>query len=517
MKSQKKPKSIRWAFQGRNGAGDHHRSGTNDAGPATASSSSRAHVETGGKQGSLKHTALGPGSSSNKKDHADVPIEESEGADRDSANELTQTVSSSASTRSALSTAPSTDTGSQRRTNTSSSSPPTSIFQDQDFDGECCTTETQPTSGFISTNDVIEICPGIFVAATEEPRNEDKLQWRALSKRIHMAFAKTCRRYPNLSVQFKLAGASADCLHPMILFVSPPETQKQVRKFLRKQKWLSEAECGYKNMVLDGTFHRVALDGEGGVDGGLFIRAEMGDVKTLCGRLGRLEGALNPDGVGSRFTIGGVIIVNDTLCCLTTGHVLFDRSDASEMGDSDDDEESDEGEDPYSPVNAGQPTSPLGTDPGSDDLKDDPASVTDSHVSQELRIGRLLTTSNWKRGVLASNEDWSLIRLDAVCNTDEWTLNQFHYPATEVQDSFNITIDHLARSEADMTESEVIILAGCTGPQKGRLNTTVVQLYLDNATFEAREIITQNSLSKYNKHKENIWPGLFIKPSVLKL
>lgn len=502
MEVQKKSKSIRWAIQGRDEAGDHHRSGANDAGPANASSSTIAHAETSGRQSSLKYTATGPGSSSNKKNHADVPIEEVEGADRNWSNDLPRTVSSSASTRSAPSTAPTMDNASHHHTNTSSSSPPMSILQDQDSDGERCTTETPPTSSFISTNDVTEICPGIFVAVTEEPRNEDKLQWRALSKRIHMAFAKTCRRYPNLSVQFKLVGPSVDRLQPVILFVCPPDTQKQVRKFLKKQKWLSEAECGYKNMVLDGNFLRVTLDGEREVDGGLFIHAEMGDVKTLCGRLGRLEGVLNPNGAGSRFTIGGVIVVNDTLCCLTTGHVLFQGPDASGMDDSDDNEETDDEEDRQDLVNAGQPVSPLGTSPGSDDLKNDPAGGTDSHVSQELRIGGLLTTSNWKRGVLASNEDWSLIRLDAVCSTDEWISNQFHYPATEAQDSVSVTIDDLARTEADMTDSEVIILAGCTGVQKGRLNTTVVQLYLDNATFEAREIVTQSSLSKYNVHNK---------------
>lgn len=363
------------------------------------------------------------------------------------------------------------------------------MLHDQDLGGDSATIDAGPTSGLTSTTKFIKICDTV-VAVKQEPGNEDKLQWRALNQRIHMAIFNSCRRYPNLSLQFKLAGASAESLQPTILFVCPPETQKQVRKFVKKHKWLCETECGYKNMILDGNFLRVALEAGSGLDGGLFIRTDMGDVQTLCGKLGRLEGALNPDGTGSRFTIGGVVVVNDTLCCLTTGHVLVDTPDTSELETSEDESETDE------ELGHQAPASRTASDP--DDQKSDEDGIAHSQVSQETRIGKLLTTSNWKRGVLASNEDWSLIRLDAACSTDKSIINQFHYPATEVQQSPNtsITIDKLARTEAELTESEVIILAGYTGLRTGWLNTTVVQLYLDNATFEAREIVTQEPLSK---------------------
>lgn len=420
-------------------------------------------------------------------------MEETQCAVQRRANDLSHVASLSESTPSLRSTAPSTDTGSYPQANTSSTSPPTSIFEYPDLDGDPWTAGIRRT-GLTSDIEVIEICQGTFVAIDQEPSNEDKLQWRAVSKRLHMAFAKTCKRYPNLSLQFKLAGASADSLQPMIFFVCPEETQKKVRKFVKKQKWLSEAECGYKYIILDGNFLRVALDGEGGLDGGLFIHADMNDAQTLCGKLGRLEGTLDHTGGGSRFTIGGVVVVNDTLCCLTAGHVLFDGPSTSEMASSDEEDETDEEEEPRSPAGARHtpPQSHMSSDPLLE--KSDEADMTQNQVSEETRVGKLLTTSNWKRGILASNEDWSLIQLDAVCSTDKWIVNQFQCPATEVQDSLKVTIDKLALTEAEITGAEVMILAGCSGLQKGRLNTTSVQLYLDNATFEAREIATHEPL-----------------------
>lgn len=495
MKSQGKSKSIQWARRPLLPAIDDQRTnGANAPGSSAVSSNSRAHAATRGKRVALDVSTSG---SFSDPDHdLYVPIAEVEcaqGAGHIRANEQSHTFNLSEP-----STAPSTDSGSNYHTNTSSTSPPTSVFQGQDLDCGSYTVETRPTSGLIEAIELVEVEQGTYVAVAQEPGNEDKLQWRALSKRIHMAFAKTCRRYPNLAVQFKLGGASSDCLRPMILFVCPPETQKMVRKFLKKHKWLSEAECGYKSMILDGNFLRVALDGEGGLDGGLFIRADMADVQTLCGKLGRLEGALNPPESGSRFTIGGVLVVNDTLCCLTAGHVLFDGPDTSGMYSTDDEDETGSKEERQHPADSGCSQAPKRTTFDPEDHMSDENTGERDHFSQEIRIGRLLTTSDWKKGILSPNEDWSLIRLDEMCtcNTDEWLLNQFRDPGTDIQSSREITIDELARTEAELTETEVIILAGCTGPQKGRLNTTSIQLYLDNATFEAREITTHKPLSK---------------------
>lgn len=502
MESHAQPRTIRWApLLPRAVVYDRH-STAHAAGPAIVSSSSRAQTGTRETQDPSRYDS--PDSSSIGKNHSDVPMKEYGCAGQDRANELPQAANLSESTTSAPSTAPSTDNASEPHTSTSSASPPTPILQGRGLDGDICTIETRPMSGSTSAVEVIEICEGTFVAVTQEPGNEDKLQWRTLSKRIHMAFAKTCRRYPNLSLQFKLAGPSADHVQPVIFFICPPETQKQVRKFLKKQKWLSEAECGYKNMIVDGTFLRVALDGEGGLDGGLFIRADMGDVHTLCGKLGRLEGALSPTGAASRFTIGGVVVVNDTLCCLTTGHVLFDGHDTSGMASSDDEGETEDEERRQDPVGTDHLSPPSRTYSHPEDQKSHEDGVAHSRVSQETRIGRLLTTSNWKRGIMASNEDWSLIQLDAMRSTDEWIVNRFQYPGTEFQNPLKVTIDKLARTEDEVTEAEVIVLGGCTGLQKGRLNTTAVQLYLDNATFEAREIVTDEPLSKSNAHKKSI-------------
>lgn len=507
MESHIKRKSIRWAphLPSLRAAVHDRVFGVNTAEPATLPKRPRPQTGTRGQPDPSEHTVSG--SCSIGDHHSDVPIEEvacgghSRASDIPSVDSLFESAPSASSTApsTAPSTLPSTGTASGHHTNTSSISPQTSSLESQDLDNDSCTIETQPTSELIPAIEVIEICQGTFVAVTQEPGNEDKLQWSALSKRIHMAFAKTCRKYPNVSVQFKLAGTSAAHLQPVILFVCPPKTQKQVRKFLKNHKWLSGGECGYKNMILDGNFMRVALDGEGGLEGGLFICADMGDAQTLCGKLGRLEGALSSAGSGARFTIGGVIIVNDTLCCLTTGHVLL-GTDTSELVDSDDDKDtSDEENDQHVPAETYHTTTPSRPSPGPEHQKRDEDSVAQSQISQETRIGRILTTSNWKRGVLALNEDWSLIRLDTVCSADEWIVNQFHYPGTEVHGSLKITIDKLARAEDDITEAEVIILAGCTGLQKGRLKTTLVQLYLDNATFQAKEIFTHEPLSKSRK------------------
>lgn len=491
MKSRGQSKVIQWARRPLLTAVDDQGSTAKTPGPSIVSGNSRAQAGTNGKRTTLDISTSG---SSSDRDHdRDVPIAEVEcvqGAGHVWANDQSHTFNISEPTPSAPSTAPSTEGGSNHHTNTSSTSPPTSISQSQDLDDDSCTMETRPTSGLIEAIEVVEVGQGTYVAVTQEPEDEDKLRWRALSKRIHMAFAKTCRRYPNLAVQFKLGGASEDCLQPMILFVCPPETQKMVRKFLKKHKWLSEAECGYKSIILDGNFLRVALDGEGGLDGGLFISADMTDGQTLCGKLGRLEGALSPPETGSRFTIGGVLVVNGTLCCLTAGHVLFDGPDTSGMSSTDEEDETGlEEEEQHHPADFGRSQSPEQTtfDP-------------DDYLSLETRIGRLLTTSDWKRGILSPNEDWSLIRLDEMrtFDTGKWLLNKFHDPGTDVQSSREIIIDELARTEAELTEVEVIILAGCTGPQKGRVNTTGIQLYLDNATFEAREITTHEPLSKSN-------------------
>lgn len=501
MESQIPPSLIRRASHySEETFGDH---GSDDIaeGPAIVSKSSRAQTDSHGRQDPSKYS---PAVSYSPSQPDSYLPKDSGCSGQDYAYESPLAASLSESTPSATSTVPSTGTASNTHTTASSPSPPESIFQDDDLDGESCAVETRQQSGLTSAPELIEICQGTFVAVTKEPDNEDKLQWRALSKRIHMALAKTCRRYPNLSLQFKLAGGSGGHLQPTILFVCPPETQKQVRKFVKKHKWLSERECGYKNLIIDGNFLRVALDGERGLEGGLFIHTDMGDAQTLCAKLGRLEGVLNPNGASSRFTIGGVVVVNDTLCCLTTGHVLFDGPDASEIPSSSDEEETDEEDGHSYAADTGIAQRPLEARPFSRPSFDpqqpnsDEDAETRSHLEKETRIGRLLTTSNWKRGVFASNEDWSLIRLDPACCSEEWIVNKFQDrgPRTETHDTIQITVDKLARTEAEMSETEVIILAGCTGLQNGRLSTTAVQLYLDNATFEARELVTHEPLSK---------------------
>lgn len=500
MESHIQTKSIRWAPHLRKATVDDRRSGASGTGSTIVSSNSRGQTDAHGPQDPLEYTAVG--SSLLRQKQSDLIRGETECSGQERTYESPQATSLSESTPSAPSIAPSTDTASNTHTTASSTSPPTSISQEDDSNGDSYTIETRPTSRSSSAIEVIEICQDTFVAVTQEPCNEDKLRWRVLRQRIHMAFVKTCRRYPNLSMQFKLAGPSAGLLQPVILFVCPPDTQKLVRKFVKKQNWLSEAECGYKHLIVAGNFLRVALDGEGAFNGGLFIRSDMRSVQTLCAKLGRLEGALNPNGADSRFTIGGVVVVNDTLCCLTTGHVLSRGPDTSDIASIFSEEDTDEEDGRRDVADTEHPTHPSRPCFDPHDQNSDEDHEARNQISEETRVGRLLTTSNWKRGVLESNEDWSLIRLDAACCTDEWIVNQFHYPGTEVQDSLQITIDKLARTEADMMEVEVMILAGCTGPQKGRLNTTAVQLYLDNATFEAREIVTHRPLRKFNVHNE---------------
>lgn len=347
--------------------------------------------------------------------------------------------------------------------------------------------------------EVTAIFQGLVLAVKLEPREEDKLEWRALRQRIHLALSKSCKRYPSLSVQFKLAGTSADCLEPIIFFVCPLKTQVSVKKFLRKQKWLSKTECGYGTVVIDGSFLRVALDDKFDPNRGLFVHMTAGQVQSLCGQAAQLEGPLNHHSEGSKFTIGGVLLVNDVPCCLTTGHVLLDTSldrfssDSSES--SGEDEPADESllKSSYFVTD----TSKL-----SSESEHSPAGELQSgHRPQpnrdwaEERIGKLLTTSDWKRGILIQNQDWSLIKLERQDLPASSMINQYHDPRQPLS-SPAIFINSFAHSDDVMKNPEVTILAGISGLQEGWLNTTPVQLYLDDRVFEAREITTELPLSE---------------------
>lgn len=342
--------------------------------------------------------------------------------------------------------------------------------------------------------EVMAMTQGFVTAVKLEPREEDKLEWHALRQRIHLAFSKTCKRWPSLSVQFKLAGTSKDCLEPTIFFVCPLKTQSSVKKFLRRQKWLAKSECGYNTIVIDGSFLRVALDDQFDLNRGPFVYTSAGKARDFCGQAARLDSPLNRPNEIPRFTIGGVLLINDVPCCLTTGHVLLDTSQDGNSSDSSVSSEEDESGD----EDSGQSSNPV-PDTSQFPLeveafsargfrsKDGPQPNLDR---TEQKIGKLLTTSDWKRGLLVQNQDWSLIKLEKQDFSANSMINQYHDPHQPLESPVTF-ISSFANPEEVITHSEITIVAGISGLQGGWLNTTPVQLYLDNRVFEAREITTE--------------------------
>lgn len=346
--------------------------------------------------------------------------------------------------------------------------------------------------------EVVSIMQGLVTAAKLEPRDEDKLEWRALRQRIHIALSKTCKRWPSLSVQFKLAGTSKDCLEPTIFFVCPSKTQSSVRKFLRRQKWLSKSECGYETIVIDGSFLRVALYDHSDPNRGPFVYTDVVQAGSLCGQAARLDSPLNRPNEIPRFTIGGVLLINDVPCCLTTGHVLLDTSQdfissESSVSSEDDTEDEDSGQSPS-----------LVPDTSQSSLKVKLLAAAELHLKSERQpnldrteqtIGKLLTTSDWKRGLLIQNQDWSLVKLEKQDISASSMINHYHNPHQPLESPATF-ISSFASPDEHMMHSEITIIAGVSGLQGGWLNATPVQLYLDNRVFEAREITTDSPLGE---------------------
>lgn len=261
-------------------------------------------------------------------------------------------------------------------------------------------------------------------------------------------------------------------LKSTILFYSPVCDHSRVERFIKSQKWLQKS--GYNIEVAEGTFNFLGTRAIEELDLGVFVQFPW-DV--LCGAPARLKatGAAAAPTVEDvpTFTIGGILLIESRLYCMTVGHIL-DHSRCVK--------------------------------PSREQVKD-----VGETEKPELEVGRLVQ-STWSDDAgktedgqrnRTPNCDWAIIRLN---NSQVWPANPYLTKPLDRGQEQGLASSNITRfaSQADINDRELVkhglsIISGCSGIVSGRLRVTPVPLYLRGNLFIAREVITQVELRELSR------------------
>lgn len=375
--------------------------------------------------------------------------------------------------------------------------------------------------------DLVEVEPvysQLFLTAVEEePDGDACVKWDQIQRRIIKILEASCLSYQILVLKFELAvklqtyklppfnfmntisasshnnkGArgswfprvhliggkrfiSRGWLKPTILFLGLSKDHPKFKSFIDSQKWLEN--YGFNMEVLEGSYHYSGILEADQLASGpaVFVGSRW---NQLCGIAGTLETNVKTTTSTpyhtSRFTIGGILVIDGNLFGMTVGHILDSKLHASVVGH----DLGNEAIEKWLPI----PDTRIGH-------------IVHSSWSKDTTTSR----PNTSRRETVPNCDWSVIELN---NSQAWVVNQFPNYNTDhghEQQPSRQMITRFAGEEdisnRELSEGEALILTGYSGSVPGRLKVTPVLLHLRGILSVAREIVIKSPLSEFSCSK----------------
>ncbi|KAK0639899.1 hypothetical protein B0T16DRAFT_249354 [Cercophora newfieldiana] len=322
-----------------------------------------------------------------------------------------------------------------------------------------------------------------------------------------------------LAMEFMMAGGSPSSLKPSVVLVCcSPDSQKQLKKILKTQKWLSEYEYHFL-VIVDRIWELSGDDDEIGRGPSPSVEAwRVANASSLNGIAARSR---FHNGSATTFTIGGVIMLNGVLYGLTAGHVFrreshdsgfesespeggstsdLDRGFDSCVDDTDDD---DDGDSPFvsfaettrehpseSHTEGGDPALPPTTTPGdnSDRQMIGRRALGTIGLGQPSLLGSLYQPS----GMTEHHLDWALINLRDPYPS-EWRRNVLSLPGSLMKTTIKVTVSDTELRDHD-SRCEVWVNCSMSGLVRGRLLRTPTSLLLRGSLCEAWQVLVDTPL-----------------------
>lgn len=358
------------------------------------------------------------------------------------------------------------------------------------------------------TSKVLELEQGVFAAPRLALQTADRWAWDKIQPRLQDTIDNTLKTKQGLestiSCEFMMGGQSPKQLKPTIFLVCCHEVyRKQLRAILKKQKWMKE--YGYQCVVIVDAFEELShgsLEVTPGVDP-IHVQASLSNENiSLCGVQARAQARAEDGAV--RFTIGGILLIDNKAFGLTVGHVI--KKLALAQDDITDDDEDDSETSPFitfedeDTVDMTSSSSPENNETALEfqDEADSGESTSETNFNSSFEDGRIWshfghfhvpTTS--PSTASCGLRDWSLVSLDPE-------LESLHHPLANSYDippGDRISINKFLKRSA-ITTSEVWINSGSTGMVRGWLMDSLVLFHQNGKTFQVLQVIAEQSLGK---------------------
>lgn len=390
-----------------------------------------------------------------------------------------------------------------------------------DVDSSAKTVSSAPTSipsCSSGLSDIREVEKGVFAAPTMTMKLQDRLAWDKIQPKLQDTISNTFRPQKDMddtiSCEFMMGGPSPTELKPTIFLVCCHKLyRKQLRKILKKQKWMTAYE--YQFVVLVDAVENLSPDYLENIHGTnqILVEAFVPSGKTSwSGLKARARSLVHQEPIN--FTIGGILLIDGEAFGLTIKHgieSLIPVDDACSDPDNDDDDDS-AAEDSYSPFIIfqdagsnqaqghaetdrrepvfGSRTTALHSCPS---LVDNTAPGKTPQCGSEWRhFGQSHAPNVVGSTISCGRLDWSLVKFEPRCEVSHSSLA--NTLVTPINGHLETT-GFLNRSI--MTGGEVWINAGLTGPVKGWLVDSPALFHRHGKYFEVFQVIPDQPLGAW--------------------
>ncbi|KAL1882865.1 hypothetical protein Daus18300_000503 [Diaporthe australafricana] len=391
------------------------------------------------------------------------------------------------------------------------------------------TTTSSSSSGAPAS---LELEKGIFAAPRLALEPKDRSAWDKLQPRLQDTINNTLKIQQGLestiSCEFMMGGPGPNQLKPTVFLVCCHEAyRKQLRAILKRQKWMRE--YGYQCVVIVDAIWKPSLGSLDDIPDLLSIPVQAylpNNKSTLCGL--QAQARSRPNDAPVKFTIGGVLLIDNKACGLTVGHVAEklippqdgnnDDGDIDDVdGDDDDDDDDDNDESamghgsssPFIKFEDADSVGMTGLSSPKEDLSvaqpQDEASRDESTPLPNSESGQIQSEHDWhqfgyfdasttaRSTVSCSRLDWSLVSLDPGLETVHRPLiNTLEMPTGD-----RIFINNFLEKSA-IKGCEVWIYAGSKGLVRGWLLDSAALLHQDGKTFPVLQVISDKPLGTWS-------------------
>lgn len=372
------------------------------------------------------------------------------------------------------------------------------------------TVSSAPTSMSSRSSDaseanIQELEKGVF-AAPKMPLNvKDRSAWDNIQPRLQDTIDNTLKTRQGLestiSCEFMMGGPSPKQLKPTVFLVCCHEAyRKQLKRILKRQKWIRQYD--YQWVVVVDAFEELSFSSLEVTPGTDEIRVYVPLSSTrisLCGVQARAQ--TWPHDAPVRFTIGGILLIDNKEFGLTVGHAV-EKLILPQNGTSDDDDEEVSDSSPFMTFGEEDPVkmaSVFSTESLASDLEDevdhDESSIAwDFDPSQEDGLtwgnfGQFHASTISRSSMRRDQLDWSLVSLGPELKIFQRPLiNTFEIPTGS-----RVSINKFLQKSA-IVGSEVWINAGSTGLVKGWLMDTLVVFHKHGKTCPVLQVISDQAL-----------------------